>query len=153
SGFQAAARRKLYPKSNEDRLKSQCFKSAWITAVLHDGFDVDRERNNFQSAFNIAGQEVQWALGAMIYHMRYFPLRNSATNLVVTRHPSDSSLPSPFVFWISVFAMFLLFGFFAVIIAKENIKVGMRRNRSIWSYMMMNSSDTASFSSLRSVTF
>ncbi|KAE9419452.1 hypothetical protein Angca_002561, partial [Angiostrongylus cantonensis] len=144
SAIQAAARRKLYPKSNEDRLKSQCFKSAWITAVLHDGFDVDRERNNFQSAFNIAGQEVQWALGAMIYHMRYFPLRNSATNLVVTRHPSDSSLPSPFVFWISVFAMFLLFGFFAVIIAKENIKVGMRRNRSIWSYMMMNSSDTAS---------
>ncbi|VDM61344.1 unnamed protein product [Angiostrongylus costaricensis] len=126
----AAARRKLYPKSNEDRLKSQCFKSAWITAILHDGFDVDREHNNFQSAFNIAGQEVQWALGAMIYHMRYFPLRNSATNLVITRHASDSSLPFSF-----------------------NIKVGMRRNRSIWSYMMMNPSDTSSFSSLRSVAY
>lgn len=146
SAIKAAARRKLYPKSNEDRLKSQCFKSAWITAILHHGFDVDKEHNSFQSAFSIAGQEVQWALGAMIYHMRYFPLKNSATNLIITRHATDSSLPSSSSLWILLFAMLTLLGFFAILIIKENVKVGMRRNRSIWSYMVMNSSDTSSLS-------
>ncbi|VDL65431.1 unnamed protein product [Nippostrongylus brasiliensis] len=146
---QAAFRRKLYPKSNEDRLKSQCFKSAWITSVLHDGFAVDRVHNKFQSAFNIAGQEVQWALGAMIYHMRYFPLRNSPDNLIV----SNSALPSSFTLWMLLFFMLALVVIFASVILKEDISSGLRRNRSVWGYMMLNQSDTSSLSSFRSVGY
>ncbi|KAL6729817.1 hypothetical protein Aduo_000836 [Ancylostoma duodenale] len=153
SQIQAAARRKLYPKSNEDRLKSQCFKSAWITAILHDGFEVDRQHNKFQSAFTIAGQEVQWALGAMIYHMRYFPLKNSATNLVVNKHPHDSSLPSSFSLWLLMVAMVALVALFAFVTLKEDLSSGLRRNRSMWSYMMLNTSDSSSLSSFRSVSY
>ncbi|XGW21727.1 hypothetical protein V3C99_004584 [Haemonchus contortus] len=153
SAIQSAARRKLYPKSNDDRLKSQCFKSAWIAAILHEGFDVDKEHNNFQTAFHIAGQEVQWALGAMIYHMRYFPLRNSESNLVTNKHPHDNSLPSSLSLWLLMGAMIVLVAAFALVILKEDISTGMRRNRSIWSYMMLNSSDSTSLSSFRSVGY
>ncbi|WKX90505.1 hypothetical protein Q1695_009391 [Nippostrongylus brasiliensis] len=138
---------------SQHRLKSQCFKSAWITSVLHDGFAVDRVHNKFQSAFNIAGQEVQWALGAMIYHMRYFPLRNSPDNLIMSKHPPSSALPSSFTLWMLLFFMLALVVIFASVILKEDISSGLRRNRSVWGYMMLNQSDTSSLSSFRSVGY
>ena len=38
------------------------FKSAWIHAVLHNGFYIDELQNHFRSAFEIDGQEVQWVI-------------------------------------------------------------------------------------------
>lgn len=52
--------------------------SKWV-----DGAGEQKRNFYFQSVSTIAGQEVQWALGAMIYHMRFFPLRDSARNLIV----------------------------------------------------------------------
>ncbi|CAJ0565432.1 unnamed protein product, partial [Mesorhabditis spiculigera] len=91
SSIKSQATRLLYPKADEQRLRTQCFKSAWITAVLHAGFDFERDQNKFQSVLQVDGQEVQWALGAMIYHMRYFPLRDTQAKIAGKAAPSSHS--------------------------------------------------------------
>uniref|UniRef100_A0A8R1HX45 Uncharacterized protein n=1 Tax=Caenorhabditis japonica TaxID=281687 RepID=A0A8R1HX45_CAEJA len=59
-----------FPNIDRDRLENNCFKAAWVATVLHDGFNVDKKNNQFQSVLEIAGEEMQWALGAMLYHTR-----------------------------------------------------------------------------------
>ncbi|XP_064600465.1 ectonucleoside triphosphate diphosphohydrolase 4-like isoform X2 [Liolophura sinensis] len=67
--------RKLYPKADQQRFRLQCFKSAWIHAVLHDGFKFPTTYTNFRSAQLVNGKDVQWTLGALIYRTRFIPLR------------------------------------------------------------------------------
>ncbi|EFO92453.1 CRE-NTP-1 protein [Caenorhabditis remanei] len=75
-----------FPNADFERLATNCFKAAWVTTVLHEGFNVDKTNHlfkvpsffqhqtfyslNFQSVLKIAGEEMQWALGAMLYHTR-----------------------------------------------------------------------------------
>ncbi|CAI2357170.1 unnamed protein product [Caenorhabditis sp. 36 PRJEB53466] len=147
STIQAAFKKNLYPRADEDRLKTQCFKSAWITSVLHDGFSVDKTQNKFQSVSTIAGQEVQWALGAMIYHMRFFPLRDSSRNLVVKEtHSASESLWAPLFFLSAVFLLFVL------VCAKEQSvlcfddkrRASFGLSRSQYSYKMLKENRTSS---------
>ncbi|XP_072177505.1 ectonucleoside triphosphate diphosphohydrolase 4-like [Diadema setosum] len=65
----------LYSKADEHRLKYQCFKSAWITTVLHQGFKFPNDYHYLRSASLIHDKEVQWTLGAILYRTRFLPLR------------------------------------------------------------------------------
>ncbi|CAG9537364.1 unnamed protein product [Cercopithifilaria johnstoni] len=107
STIQMQYRNNVYPKADEDRLRSQCFKSAWITAVLHEGFSVSKTHNRFQSAFNVNGQEAHWALGALLYHIRYFPL--CETVLCKPQHPDYRTVSKRIlIFWITSLILFVV---------------------------------------------
>lgn len=65
----------LYSKADEFRIKYQCFKSAWITTVLHDGFKFPKDYKYLRTASLIHDKEVQWTLGAILHRTRFLPLR------------------------------------------------------------------------------
>lgn len=60
----------LYPNADEHRLIEECFKAAWITTVLHVGFKMPKNYQNYQSALAINSNQVQWTLGALLYRFR-----------------------------------------------------------------------------------
>uniref|UniRef100_A0A915CYQ5 Uncharacterized protein n=1 Tax=Ditylenchus dipsaci TaxID=166011 RepID=A0A915CYQ5_9BILA len=142
------AKAKEYPKANEERLETQCFKSAWIHAILHNGFHVDERQHHFQSAFKIKGEEVQWALGAMIYQMRYFPLLETQRQELAIRrlnnHFTDGSTGWTFFYVLAI--LVLLFVLYSSLYNGSSSKKyvsgrngrGMRRDNSIWGYMMLS---------------
>ncbi|XP_046851292.1 ectonucleoside triphosphate diphosphohydrolase 4-like [Xenia sp. Carnegie-2017] len=66
---------RLYPFADEHRFMYQCFKSAWMTTVLHDGFGFPRYYRRLHPTFMIDGKEIQWTLGAILYRTRFLPLR------------------------------------------------------------------------------
>ncbi|XP_063167660.1 ectonucleoside triphosphate diphosphohydrolase 4 isoform X1 [Candoia aspera] len=58
------------------RLKYQCFKSAWMYEVFHDGFGFPVNYSNLRTALQVYDKEVQWTLGAILYRTRFLPLRD-----------------------------------------------------------------------------
>ena len=57
--------------------RRQCFKAAWLAAVLHDGHHFPEDFDLFESVMEVKGTEVQWTLGAMVYLLhqptQYYP--------------------------------------------------------------------------------
>ncbi|XP_007426072.1 ectonucleoside triphosphate diphosphohydrolase 4 isoform X1 [Python bivittatus] len=58
------------------RLKYQCFKSAWMYEVFHNGFGFPVSYSNLKTALQVYDKEVQWTLGAILYRTRFLPLRD-----------------------------------------------------------------------------
>ncbi|KAJ3190541.1 Golgi apyrase [Irineochytrium annulatum] len=54
---------------DEDRLKMQCFKSAWLLTVLHEGFGAPRDRGVVEPVEVAAGFPISWTVGAMLLHV------------------------------------------------------------------------------------
>lgn len=84
-------------KADANRLKHQCFKSAWVPMVLHGGFNFPKYNKKLTTLQTIGGTEVQWALGALIFKSRFLPLREeriSGSSVTHSHHISnfDSSL-------------------------------------------------------------
>lgn len=70
-----------HPRADHQRYKLQCFKSAWMTAVLHDGLGFPPRYKDLRSLQYIAGQEVHWTIGALLYKTKYYPLRQIEKHL------------------------------------------------------------------------
>uniref|UniRef100_M3YZX2 nucleoside-triphosphate phosphatase n=4 Tax=Mustela putorius furo TaxID=9669 RepID=M3YZX2_MUSPF len=62
--------------ADEHRLKYQCFKSAWMYQVLHEGFHFPYDYPHLRTAQLVYDREVQWTLGAILYKTRFLPLRD-----------------------------------------------------------------------------
>jgi Golgi nucleoside diphosphatase len=104
-------KRKLYRNADNRRLLYQCFKSAWMTSVLHDGFKMPKSYTKYKSASTVNDEQVQWTLGALLYRTRFFPLRDieqysgvnySKANLTSTPYYVNYTL-----FILCMFAVFL----------------------------------------------
>ncbi|KAL1789080.1 ectonucleoside triphosphate diphosphohydrolase 7 [Sigmodon hispidus] len=74
--------------ADEHRLKYQCFKSAWMYQVLHEGFHFPYDYPNLQTAQLVYDREVQWTLGAILYKTRFLPLRDLRQGGVRQAHSS-----------------------------------------------------------------
>ncbi|OBS72813.1 hypothetical protein A6R68_12620 [Neotoma lepida] len=74
--------------ADEHRLKYQCFKSAWMYQVLHEGFHFPYDYPNLQTAQLVYDREVQWTLGAILYKTRFLPLRDLRQGSVRQAHGS-----------------------------------------------------------------
>ncbi|NXO04167.1 ENTP7 diphosphohydrolase, partial [Rhinopomastus cyanomelas] len=62
--------------ADQHRLKYQCFKSAWMYQVLHQGFRFPLDYPSLRTAQLVYDREVQWTLGAILYKTRFLPLRD-----------------------------------------------------------------------------
>jgi len=84
----------LYPHADAFRFKYQCFKSAWMTTVLHKGLRFPDNYRNLKAVQTINGKEVQWAMGALLYRTRFFPMRDMKTE------DSLSTKAQQHIFWL-----------------------------------------------------
>ncbi|NWY00340.1 ENTP7 diphosphohydrolase, partial [Nothoprocta ornata] len=74
--------------ADQHRLKYQCFKSAWMYQVLHQGFRFPLDYPSLRTAQLVYDREVQWTLGAILYKTRFLPLRDLRPESVRQAHAS-----------------------------------------------------------------
>jgi len=91
----------VYPNSDSDRLNTQCFKSAWVSTVLHQGLLFPFHYGHLTAAPNtVQGEVVHWTLGALLYRTRYLPLR-SIENIDVHHAALERGyMYSPYIIWL-----------------------------------------------------
>lgn len=55
-----------YPQADEARMKTQCFKSAWLTVAIHEGFAFPKNYAHLSAAPNtVNGNVVHWTVGRL----------------------------------------------------------------------------------------
>ncbi|XP_009878780.1 PREDICTED: ectonucleoside triphosphate diphosphohydrolase 7, partial [Charadrius vociferus] len=74
--------------ADQHRLKYQCFKSAWMYQVLHQGFRFPLDYPSLRTAQLVYDREVQWTLGAILYKTRFLPLRDLRQESIRQAHAS-----------------------------------------------------------------
>jgi len=99
----------VYPNSDMERVRTQCFKSAWVAVALHQGLSFPLHYGHLTAAPNtVHGEVVHWTLGALLYRTRYLPLRSIGKFGTIHRHHSGLNrgyLYSPYIVWLCLFAV------------------------------------------------
>ncbi|XP_019717531.1 ectonucleoside triphosphate diphosphohydrolase 7-like [Hippocampus comes] len=107
--------KKLFSQQADiDRLKYQCFKSAWMFQVLHAGFRFPSDYRGLRTAQLVYDKEVQWTLGAILYKTRFLPLRDLQQEALRQSHPNW--LRSSFVYNHHLFSLCLLVVVLAILL-------------------------------------
>ena len=111
----------LYPHADFDRLSTQCFKSAWLSTVIHRGFGFPDTYRYLQSTDKIGGREVQWTMGALLYTL----MQSSDTGLTsfshiyhITNHKISRDFLVPILF--ILIALSLLFFVWYCIVSRRS---------------------------------
>nr|XP_046230255.1 ectonucleoside triphosphate diphosphohydrolase 7-like [Scatophagus argus] len=97
-----------------NRLRYQCFKSAWMYEVLHSGFRFPAGYQNLKTAQLVYDKEVQWTLGAILFKTRFLPLRDLQQETLRQNHPSW--LRSSFVYNHHLFSLCILVVVLAILL-------------------------------------
>ncbi|KAF3688039.1 Ectonucleoside triphosphate diphosphohydrolase 7 [Channa argus] len=97
-----------------NRLKYQCFKSAWMFEVLHSGFRFPAGYQSLKTAQLVYDKEVQWTLGAILFKTRFLPLRDLQQETLRQSHPSW--LRSSFVYNHHLFSLCILVVVLAILL-------------------------------------
>lgn len=99
------------------RLQMQCFKAAWMSTILHEGFDFSRGPNStaFQSLNDMRGLSVSWTLGKALLE---------ASKDISTLEPL-STPASPVPSWVK-------WGFFVVVCVSLVLLWRKMRGKSVW---------------------
>lgn len=110
SQLESRYKQNLYPKADAHRFKYECIKSAWMSVMLHKGFQFPVDYSHFQSAQLIEGKDVQWTLGAIVYRTRFLPLRDLEVDNLHTA-------ASPWSKWRMLYNEYLIVICFLVVLA------------------------------------
>ncbi|XP_053194361.1 ectonucleoside triphosphate diphosphohydrolase 7-like [Scomber japonicus] len=96
------------------RLKTQCFKSAWMYEVLHSGFRFPSDYPSLKTVKLVYDKEVQWTLGAILFKTRFLPLRDLQQETLRQNHPNW--LRSSFVYNHHLFSLCILVVVLAILL-------------------------------------
>ncbi|KAM6972820.1 ectonucleoside triphosphate diphosphohydrolase 7-like [Aplochiton taeniatus] len=97
-----------------NRLKNQCFKSAWVYEVLHTAFRFPKDYPSLKTAQLVYDKEVQWTLGAILFKTRFLPLRDLQQEAFRPNHPSW--LRSSFLYNHHLFSLCVLVVLLAILL-------------------------------------
>lgn len=75
-----------FPRADFNRYRLQCFKSAWMFLVLHEGLGFPLNYEHLTSTEYVNEQQIHWTLGALLYKTKYFPLREIEKHRNTARH-------------------------------------------------------------------
>ncbi|XP_056005681.1 ectonucleoside triphosphate diphosphohydrolase 7-like [Ostrea edulis] len=113
---------KLYPRADENRFRFQCFKSAWMSTVLHKGLKFPHSYKMLRSVQLINHKEVQWTLGALLHRTRFLPLRGM--NRFETQHnPPPWMKKNRFINSEYVIIFCLVIVYVAILIYLKHLKI------------------------------